>query len=129
MRVLPKLDDLCNELKKYKDKKVVLTFHTIGDRDAVGSAVALSEFFTNATVVTPDFITNNARRMLSYLNYSDKITLNFPEAPDLIIILDANNTPAIGRLAEKTRPFSVKDSFHRSSRDAQRNDVTRFIHV
>lgn len=63
-------DELCDLLKEYRDKRVVLTFHTIGDRDAVGSAVALSTFFPRSEVVTPDFITNNAKRMLSSLNLS-----------------------------------------------------------
>jgi nanoRNase/pAp phosphatase (c-di-AMP/oligoRNAs hydrolase) len=80
---------------------VVLTFHTIGDRDAVGSAAALSEYFSGSTLVTPDFITNNARRMLSYLNYSEKVTTRFPKDTEVVIILDANNTAALGKLTEK----------------------------
>ncbi|MDE1874142.1 MAG: DHH family phosphoesterase [Candidatus Micrarchaeota archaeon] len=101
-------DELCSELGKHRDKRVVLTFHTIGDRDAVGSAVALSSYFPNASVVTPDFITNNARRMLSYLGISDRVTANFPEVVDLVIVLDANNTFALGRLGERLVPSLAK---------------------
>ncbi len=104
-------DELCNQLKAYKDKRVVLTFHTIGDRDAVGSAVALSKYFPKASIVTPDFITNNARRMLAYLNYSDKITPDLPEVVDLVIVLDANNLFALGRLGDRLVPSLAKILF------------------
>lgn len=95
------IEELCNVLKENRDKKVVLTFHTIGDRDAVGSAVALSEYFHNATVVTPDFITNNGKRMLAYLNYENKIKKEFPEDSELIVVCDVNNLFELGRLKEK----------------------------
>ena len=104
-------DELCNQLKTYKDKRVVLTFHTIGDRDAVGSAVALSKYFSNAKIVAPDFITNNARRMLAYINCSDRITTNFPEVVDLVIVLDANNLFALGRLGDRLFPSLAKILF------------------
>ncbi len=105
------LDELCNEIRLNKDKKVVLTFHTIGDRDAVGSAVALSEYFTHATVVTPDFITNNARRMLSYLGYTEKISAKFPKEADLIIVCDANNLFALGKLGNAIESNKFKKLF------------------
>jgi nanoRNase/pAp phosphatase (c-di-AMP/oligoRNAs hydrolase) len=103
------LEELCDVLRENRDKRVVLTFHTIGDRDAVGSAVALSEFLHNATVVTPDFITNNGKRMLAYLNYENKIKKEFPKDPELIIVCDANNLLALGRLKEKleTSPAEI----------------------
>jgi nanoRNase/pAp phosphatase (c-di-AMP/oligoRNAs hydrolase) len=104
-------DELCDLLKEYRDKRVVLTFHTIGDRDAVGSAVALSTFFPRSEVVTPDFITNNAKRMLSYLNMSNTVTPNLPEVADLFIVLDANNTLALGRLGERLVPSLAKILF------------------
>jgi nanoRNase/pAp phosphatase (c-di-AMP/oligoRNAs hydrolase) len=89
--------ELCNTLKESRNKKVVLTFHTIGDRDGVGSATALSEYFTNASVATPDFITTNARRMLEYLGLSDKVKSNYPDDADMIIVMDANNLFALGK--------------------------------
>ncbi len=92
------LKELCDVLREYKNSKVVLTFHTIGDRDGVGSAVALSKYFTNATVVTPDFITNNARKMLTYLNYADVVKSRPPEDAELVLVLDANNLFALGKL-------------------------------
>ncbi len=106
MRVVA-LNELCDKLRVYKDKRVVLTFHTIGDRDAVGSAVALSAFFSKAQVVTPDFITNNAKRMLSYLGYSNRISSTLPEAPDLVIVFDANNMTALGRMAARLVPSTA----------------------
>ncbi len=105
------LDELCSTLKANKDKRVVLTFHTIGDRDAVGSAMALSEFFPKSSVVTPDFITSNAKRMLSYLGLQGSISTKLPESVDLVIVLDANNTFALGRIAERLAPSLAKMVF------------------
>ena len=105
------LDELCSALKAYRDKRVVLTFHTIGDRDAVGSAMALSSFFPNATVFTPDFITNNARRMLAYIGYSERLKTQLPEGMDLVVVLDANNTFALGRRSERFVSSSAKILF------------------
>ena len=105
------IDELCNIIKNVGDKKVALTFHTIGDRDGVGSAVALSEYFKNATVVTPDFITNNARRMLSYLSLGDKVTGKFPPDAEVIVVLDANNLPALGKLRETLESSSAEIIF------------------
>lgn len=98
------MEELCDILKSNKDKKVVLTFHTVGDRDAVGSAMALAQYFSKSKVVTPDFITNNAKRMLAYLNMNDKILTDLPEAVDLVLVLDANNTFALGRLGDRLVP-------------------------
>ena len=78
--------ELCGILREYRDKKVLLTFHSIGDRDGVGSAVALASFFTEAAVVTPDFITNNAKKMLEYVGHDRRIEARFHEDADLAII-------------------------------------------
>ncbi len=94
------MEELCNVIKNSKDKRVVLTFHTIGDRDGVGSAVALSKYFPNSTVITPDFITGNARRMLGYLGMGNAVTEKMPDKPELIVVLDANNLFALGRLKD-----------------------------
>ena len=47
-----------------RDKRTLLTFHSIGDTDSISSAFALLKFFNNATIATPDFITGNSRRIL-----------------------------------------------------------------
>jgi len=98
-------DELCSTITEYKNKAVGLTFHSIGDRDGVGSAVALSEYFTNAFVVTPDFLTNNAKKMLAFCGYKNNIEAKFPEGAEVIIILDANNLDVMGKFKERIKNF------------------------
>jgi bifunctional oligoribonuclease and PAP phosphatase NrnA len=115
---------LCEFVKEHKDSKVALTFHTIGDRDGVGSAVALSEYFKNASVVTPDFITNNAKRMLSYLGLEHIVGTTFPADAEVIIILDTNNLFALGRHEKELQNFKGELLFidhHSPHEDLQAN--------
>jgi len=89
-------EELCSTIRSYVDRKAMLTFHSIGDRDAVGSAVALSECMHNAEVRTPDFLTNNAKRMLEFVGYDKKIEPEFSNC-EAVIVLDANNTGVLGK--------------------------------
>src|SRR5271157_2290190 len=111
--------ELCNFIKMHKSSRVALTFHTIGDRDGVGSAVALSQYFEKATVVTPDFITNNAKRMLSYLNMEGVVQTRFPEGTESIIVMDTNNLYALGRHEDELKNFKGEILFidHHSPHD------------
>ncbi|MGA3020433.1 MAG: DHH family phosphoesterase [Candidatus Micrarchaeales archaeon] len=102
------LSELCNTLKEFRSKRVALTFHTIGDRDGVGSAVALSEYFETASVVTPDFITTNARRMLEYLGLSKRVEFNYPDDAEMIMVMDANNLFALGKREKMFEDFKGK---------------------
>lgn len=95
------MQELCGMLESSRGKRVAITFHTIGDRDAVGSAVALSSYFTNATVVTPDFITTNARHMLSVLGLSGKVSGKLPEGTELVIVCYANNVFALSSFGRR----------------------------
>ncbi|VVB77001.1 DHHA1 domain protein [uncultured archaeon] len=98
-------EELCAKLADYKGRKVALTFHSIGDRDGVGSATALAEYFDNAVVVTPDFITNNAKRMLEYTGKTKYVGNDFPRDCELLIVLDANNVDVLGKFREELKRF------------------------
>lgn len=98
--------ELCSLLKEYRGMKVLLTFHSIGDRDGVGSAAALSEYFTDATVATPDFITNNAKRMLEHSGYGRRIGAEFPKGKDIVIVMDANNLGVLGNFEGSLEKFA-----------------------
>ena len=76
-------DGLCGILREYRGRKVLLTFHSIGDRDGVGSAAALSSFFSDSVVATPDFITNNAKKMLEYVGYGARLDTRWRQGPRL----------------------------------------------
>ncbi len=98
-------DQLLGLIKGYFNRDVLITFHSIGDRDAVGSAVALSEYMPHAVVATPDFLTNNARRMLSSVGYEKKISAKFVPA-DVVIVTDADNTSVLGPFSKDLLNFT-----------------------
>lgn len=91
---------LCETIESYKGRRVGITFHSIGDRDGVSSAVALAEYFEDATVATPDFITRSAKRMLDDLGLKKRISTSIGN-PDVMIILDTNTFESLGKLKEK----------------------------
>ncbi len=92
--------------KENKDKRVLITFHSVGDTDAVSSAVSLLDYFTNASVATPDFITTNAGRILKKLGFEpETITNKFDESADLVIMTDVNNFEDCGPFKYRLEGF------------------------
>jgi nanoRNase/pAp phosphatase (c-di-AMP/oligoRNAs hydrolase) len=93
---------LRSTLMDYKTKKVMLTFHSLGDTDSVSSAFGLAEYFANSTIVTPDFITANSKRILDQLGFDEaRITTKFDDSADLVIMLDVNNFEDCGSFKSK----------------------------
>lgn len=95
----------CRIISESRNRKALLTFHSVGDRDGVGSAMALSQCFNDYVVATPDFVTNNVKRMLSEIGYERKIGHAFPEDREIIVITDANNLGVMGAMKEKIQEF------------------------
>ncbi|MGC8648797.1 MAG: DHH family phosphoesterase [Candidatus Micrarchaeia archaeon] len=84
---------------KENNKKVLITFHSVGDSDSVASAVALKQYFENAKIITPDYITANATRMLKVAGFKpEEISKGFDENSDIIILVDVNNFEDCGSL-------------------------------
>ncbi|MGC8586717.1 MAG: DHH family phosphoesterase [Candidatus Micrarchaeia archaeon] len=88
-----------NFIKSNSGRKFLITFHSIGDRDGVGAAIALSKYLTNSVVATPDYITSNAKHMLEHAGYSKEIRSVYPEDAEIIIVLDTNNFKSLGGFA------------------------------
>lgn len=107
-KVLKKLDiaSLANYLRSHSEKKFTLTFHSMGDRDAVSSAIALSKYLKNSTVITPDFITRHATQMLKDAGYTGEISSQPLYNCDILIILDSNNLGALGRMENMASSFN-----------------------
>jgi nanoRNase/pAp phosphatase (c-di-AMP/oligoRNAs hydrolase) len=102
-------EGLKSTLAEYRNKRVMITFHSIGDTDSVSSAFAIAEYFTNSTVVTPDFITNNSKRILERLGIGDeKIKTEFDDSADLVVMLDVNNFEDCGPFKGKLQAFKNK---------------------
>ena len=93
---------LRSTLTDYRTKRIMLTFHSLGDTDSVSSAFGLAEYFTNSTIATPDFITANSKRILDQLGFDqNRVTNKFDDAADLVIMLDVNNFEDCGAFKEK----------------------------
>jgi nanoRNase/pAp phosphatase (c-di-AMP/oligoRNAs hydrolase) len=112
-------EKVCKAVLEAKGRRVAITFHAVGDRDGVGSAVALSEYFRDAVIVTPDFLTNNAKRMLAQAGYSKKIGSDFPEDREVLIVTDANNLEVMGKFKSDISRFTGRIIFidHHPAKD------------
>ena len=104
MKVLS-FEDLLKFFVANSQKRFLFTFHSIGDRDAVGSAVAFSNCFEHAKVGTPDFITSNARRMLKEVGYEEHIGVASLDDVDAVVVFDANNLESLDSFGEQLRKF------------------------
>ncbi|MGC9129691.1 MAG: DHH family phosphoesterase [Candidatus Micrarchaeia archaeon] len=104
MRILD-FNELLAFFKSNSSKKFLFTFHSIGDRDAVSSAVAFSNCFQNVRIGTPDFITNNARQMLREVGYNERIEVASLEGIEAVVVFDANNLESLGAFGEELRSF------------------------
>ncbi|MGI0141083.1 MAG: DHH family phosphoesterase [Candidatus Micrarchaeales archaeon] len=99
-------NDLLNFLILNREKKFLITFHSMGDRDSVGSAIALQKYLLHSIISTPDFITGTSRRMMEAIPNTIKISNKFPKDIDGIIIVDANTPEATGSFAGKIKKFN-----------------------
>lgn len=100
------LDSLKSILKQFRERKVMLTFHSMGDTDSVSSAFALHEYFPRSIIASPDYITSNSRRTLEKLGYTaDSIQQSFVHSADLIIMLDVNNFRDCGPFKDELEAF------------------------
>ena len=105
MHRLNSIEELAGFLKPRIGKRAMLTFHSIGDTDAVSSAVSLSRHMKNSGVATPDIITSNANRILNKLGFSEAIPSNFDRDAELVILLDANNFDELGAFSSEFGSF------------------------
>jgi len=115
--------------KEKRDRKVLITFHSMGDTDAVSSAVSLLDHFTNARVATPDFITPNATRILKKLGFNpEMITNRFDESAELVIMTDVNNFEDCGPFRYKLEGFGgdILIIDHHMPREIDKNRVFVF---
>jgi len=106
MRRFNDTKELAGFLQENRDKKTLLTFHSIGDTDAVSSAVVLSKYFASSQIATPDIITSNADRILYKVGLGNiKIPSSFYNEAETLILLDANNFEECGQFEEKMAQF------------------------
>lgn len=102
-------NELKSIIKENREKKVMLTFHSIGDSDSVSSAFTLMRYFRHATIAMPDVITYNSRKILEKLGFKQSlVTTDFVDDADMVILLDVNNFEDCGKFEENLRNFKNK---------------------
>lgn len=99
-------EELLEFFDRNRGKRYLLTFHTVGDRDGVGAAIALSQMLPNSVIATPDFITNNAKRMVEQSGYKGDILSRIPGDIDVVVVLDANRLEILGKFRKQLLKFS-----------------------
>lgn len=86
---------------KVKAKRIVLTFHSQGDLDAVGGAIALCRALgKKAVIAAPDKPAAAARRLLDYTRTECVAFSSIKRQPgDYIIVLDSSSPQMLSHLA------------------------------
>jgi nanoRNase/pAp phosphatase (c-di-AMP/oligoRNAs hydrolase) len=84
-----------------KARRTIITFHSLGDLDAAGSAIALCRFLgKNSIVCPPDTPSASARRLLSYAQMPTTLFSEAPRGPDdAIVVLDSSSPRLLAHLA------------------------------
>ena len=112
-----------------REKRVLITFHSIGDTDSVSSAVALSKYFKNSKIVTPDMITANAARLMKRFGFApENITNIFDPKNDLVIMVDVNNFEDCGpfRYHLESFPGNILIVDHHALKEIEKDTVNVF---
>ena len=85
----------------FRGRRSIITFHSLGDLDAVGSAIALQRFLGKKCVIAPPDKPNSSARKL--LDYAGAQTTLFSELKlsgnDIIIALDSASPHLLAHLA------------------------------
>jgi nanoRNase/pAp phosphatase (c-di-AMP/oligoRNAs hydrolase) len=84
-----------------KNRRAIITFHSLGDLDAVGAAIALQRFLgKNSTIAPPDRANSAARKLLEYTETNTAIFSELKRTPkDAIIALDSASPHLMSHLA------------------------------
>lgn len=82
-------------------KRPIITFHSLGDLDAVGSAIALARFLgKKAIIAPPDRPNSSARKLLLYTGTQTTLFSELKIAQnDFIIVLDSASPHLLAHLA------------------------------
>ncbi|MDE1810611.1 MAG: DHH family phosphoesterase [Candidatus Micrarchaeota archaeon] len=97
---------LAKLLQSYSGKRALLTFHSMGDTDAIASSLILSKFFKSYSVATPDTITSHSKSILKKLGFDpESITDDFDGSAQLVILSDVNNFEDCGAFRQKLKDF------------------------
>jgi len=96
-------------LASLKNRRTIITFHSLGDLDAVGSAIALQRFLgKKAVIAPPDRPSSSGRKLLEYTGAK---TILFSEASyspkDFLVVLDSSSPRLLPHLAGITPDIMI----------------------
>ncbi|VVC02951.1 DHH family protein [Candidatus Burarchaeum australiense] len=116
-------------LDSLKGKRVLLTFHSLGDVDGVAAAFALKHYFgkDRAAVVPVDRVSSLTRNLLGHTGFSFDYPSSSalrPEAYDALVVLDCNSRMLMGKFAD-ARAYAVID--HHSAHTDPLDSANRFV--
>ena len=85
---------------KISAKRIIITFHSQGDLDAVGGAIALSRALgKKAIIAAPDRPSSSARRLLDYTGTSYSLFSDIKRAQgDYILVIDSSSPSLLSHL-------------------------------
>ncbi|MDO8339547.1 MAG: DHH family phosphoesterase [Candidatus Burarchaeum sp.] len=107
-------------LDSLKGKRVVLTFHSLGDVDGVAAAFALKNYLGERALVVPaDRVTSLSGKLLAHVGFSlDELPQSAASASaaspsarapyDALVVLDCNSRMLMGRFSNE-KPYAVID--------------------
>jgi nanoRNase/pAp phosphatase (c-di-AMP/oligoRNAs hydrolase) len=86
---------------KLTAKRIIITFHSLGDVDAVGAAIALARFIgKKALIAAPDRPSSAARRLLDFSGSKYVLFTDIARGKgDAIIVLDSSSPQMLPHLA------------------------------
>lgn len=92
-----------------KSRRAIITFHSLGDLDAAGSAIALQRFLgKKAIIAPPDRPSSSARKLFDYTGAK---TIPFSDAryspKDFLIVLDSSSPRMLPQLSGVTSDLMI----------------------
>ena len=99
--------DLRAELAKLNGKRVMVSFHSLGDTDAIASAIGIATILPGSVIASPDKVTSNSLRIMSKLGFDSTIIKDsFMDDAEAIVLVDVNNFGNCGAFREKLDKFA-----------------------
>lgn len=99
------MKELVEFMRANRERRVMLLLHSQADLDTTGAAAALSEFFKNARIVTPDVITSAAKRLKEHLGLRVESFESMRFKPESIIVLDTNSCGLLAGMCDYVTRF------------------------
>jgi len=111
-------------IRKWRGKRVAITFHTLADVDCVGSAFALKSALPDADIIAPDKPASMARRLMEQL----ALRFDWPAKHyDAVIVVDTNSRALLPHYSKLIKGKAVLVIDHHSLHTDRLKGATEWI--